>query len=184
MPVAIILRGDRATGGRPVHLYRSGDGANHKLPRRAPSAIPPTCTPTGGPTWNWTHMGIQAASISCISPSLCLVSSATGSGLAVIRNPSGNPRVKLTGVDHGAIPRVHCTPRPFCVAADSNGKVLRSTNPTGPRRAWTIQAVDRAGLDDVACPSTTLCIGVDRFGYVTVGRQAKRQTPNRSTTRV
>jgi len=67
---------------------------------------------------------------------------------------------------------VSCGSPTLCVAADTMGNVLTSTNPTGGPPAWTVAQVDAVGfVSGVSCPSASLCVAVDSAGYVLVGAQ-------------
>jgi hypothetical protein len=54
----------------------------------------------------------------------------------------------------------------LCVAVDTKGNALTSTDPTGGTRSWKITHVDDAVLWDVSCPSGKLCVAVDDGGNV------------------
>ncbi len=59
---------------------------------------------------------------------------------------------------------VSCASESFCVATDSYGHVVGSTNPTGGVSAWTTAAarVDHGG--PISCPSSSLCVVADGQG--------------------
>ena len=62
---------------------------------------------------------------------------------------------------------VSCPSATLCVAVDSSGNVVTSTNPTGGAAAWHIAHVDGDNrLSGVSCPSATLCVAVDSAGNV------------------
>lgn len=70
-----------------------------------------------------------------------------------------------------AITGVSCPSTGLCVAVDSVGDVLISTDPTGGTRAWTktYEGENSTGVESftgVSCPSTKLCIAVDSEGDV------------------
>jgi hypothetical protein len=44
--------------------------------------------------------------------------------------------------------------------------VITSTNPTGGASTWTIAKVDTAAIEDISCPSVSLCVAVDNIGNV------------------
>ena len=75
----------------------------------------------------------------------------------------GNPSVPIR--------HVSCPSTSLCIATDSNGNVLTSTNPTGGAGAWTGASVASGGyLVGVSCPSTSLCVVggfAGRFGVFT-----------------
>jgi hypothetical protein len=58
-----------------------------------------------------------------------------------------------------------CPSTSLCVATDSSGDVLTSTDPTGGAPAWdTADIADEDALPGVSCPVTTLCVAVDDSG--------------------
>ena len=62
---------------------------------------------------------------------------------------------------------ISCPSADLCVAADDDGDVVTSTDPTGGASAWTVTNVDGAKfIMDVSCPSAGLCVGVDNDGDV------------------
>lgn len=69
-----------------------------------------------------------------------------------------------------AITGVSCPSTQLCVAVDSHGQVMHSTDPLGGVAAWSHAArIDKAtqpgggyaGLAAISCPTTTLCVAVD-----------------------
>jgi hypothetical protein len=53
---------------------------------------------------------------------------------------------------------------------DSNGDVATSTDPLGGSTSWTVTSVDAAGgVNDVSCPTVSLCVAVDGSGDVVTG---------------
>jgi len=67
---------------------------------------------------------------------------------------------------------VSCPSVSLCVAVDSAGNVVTSTNPIGGRRAWTVTRVDRRiALNAVSCPSVSLCVAVDGAGNVVTSKR-------------
>jgi hypothetical protein len=53
---------------------------------------------------------------------------------------------------------------------DSNGDVATSTDPLGGSTSWTVTSVDAAGgVNDVSCPTVSLCVAVDGIGDVVTG---------------
>jgi hypothetical protein len=80
--------------------------------------------------------------------------------------PAAAARAQLTGVA--------CPSSKLCVAVDRQGDVVTTRDPAAPEPAWTVTAVDdhsttasfTSGLSGVSCPSVSLCVAVDRAGYV------------------
>jgi hypothetical protein len=64
--------------------------------------------------------------------------------------------------------QVSCPSVSLCVAADSYGQVISSTNPAGGTGAWRAArlATDGEILTGVACPSVSLCVIADSGGHV------------------
>jgi len=62
---------------------------------------------------------------------------------------------------------VSCPSASMCVAADSSGNVVTSTDPSGGSGDWTTAAVDQPeSLNAISCPTTSLCVAVDEHGDV------------------
>ena len=63
---------------------------------------------------------------------------------------------------------VSCPSPWLCVALDSNGQIVTSTDPTGGPSAWTSFGVDQGSADfsAISCPSAFLCVAVDDLGNV------------------
>jgi hypothetical protein len=60
-----------------------------------------------------------------------------------------------------------CPTTGLCVAVDTNGNVITSTNPTGGAAAWTVTHVDGVNpILAVSCPTTSFCVAVDEAGDV------------------
>ena len=53
---------------------------------------------------------------------------------------------------------VSCPGASLCVAVDTAGNVLTSTNPTGPATAWAVANLSGKGMGGVSCPSSGLCV--------------------------
>ncbi len=62
---------------------------------------------------------------------------------------------------------VSCPTASFCVAVDSQGYVMASSNPTGDASAWTSTNIDGTReIYGISCPSSTFCAAVDAHGNV------------------
>ena len=84
-------------------------------------------------------------------------------------NSSGFAAWRATSlpVSPRALNDVSCPSVSLCVAADNEGNVITSTNPTGGPAAWTLTHVDKNNsINAVACPSTSLCVATDNAGDV------------------
>jgi hypothetical protein len=118
-------------------------------------------------------------SISCASVSLCVTGNDLGSIVATTNPTAGreawptftvDPPVASPGPGN-TITAISCKLPSLCVAVDSAGHAVTSTNPTGGVNAWQVQeADDTIRLAGVSCPSTKLCAAVDSAGQVIIGR--------------
>jgi hypothetical protein len=127
--------------------------------------------PLTGSSWTVTSVdpGHTLASVSCPSSSLCIAVDEAGNA-AVSTNPEGaSPTWVVSHIDddvtstgaQAALDDVSCPSVALCVAVDSAGDVLTSTNPAGGPAAWTTSAVaGGTDLSAVSCPSTSLCLAV------------------------
>jgi hypothetical protein len=78
-----------------------------------------------------------------------------------------------TVIDHSApyhtgvrLTAVSCPSATLCVATDTVGDVLTSTDPTGGAGAWTVTPVVSGSLSGISCPSVSLCVASDTVGNV------------------
>lgn len=121
--------------------------------------------PSGGAS-TWTQTQIPGAQfiwdVSCPSTTLC-VASATGRGnLLVSTDPTGGPSAwSLDAVDGTTdLLAVSCPTTSECFAAAGyRGDVISSSNPTGGPSAWTVRHLALSGLQQMSCPSSSLCLG-------------------------
>jgi hypothetical protein len=65
-----------------------------------------------------------------------------------------------------AITDVSCPSTGLCVAVDSAGDVLSSTDPTGGAGAWIRASGVAEGFTAVSCPSIELCVAVGQGGVI------------------
>jgi hypothetical protein len=74
----------------------------------------------------------------------------------------------VTRVDNsGGLVGISCPSSSLCVAIDTAGNVVTSSNPTGGAGAWTGAHVDNSGgLQGISCQSPPLCVAVDSGGDV------------------
>lgn len=68
--------------------------------------------------------------------------------------------------DGQALGGVSCPSVSLCVAVDSGGDVLTSTDPSGVGSAWTLARVDGSRMGGLTCPSVSLCVALDDAGNV------------------
>lgn len=117
-----------------------------------------------------SHDGGLSA-VSCPTTRLCVAVDQAGYVITTTRPTGGKGSwSKAARIDRAPLTGVACPTTRLCVATDANGSVLTSTKPTGGARAWSRPGrVDSAagpdgaaaGLEGVACPSTSLCVAVD-----------------------
>lgn len=133
--------------------------------------------------------------LSCTSVSLCVVVDSAGE-VVTSTNPTGGAATWHTAmVDSGPCPAqgrcqpsryppaipldaISCPSISLCVAGDSEGDVVTSTDPTGGTGAWDVAYVDskayvgliapglQTSITSVACPSPSLCVASDESGGV------------------
>jgi len=63
---------------------------------------------------------------------------------------------------------ISCPSTGLCVALDTAGHLVTSTDPSGGAPAWQVSNLTKAGLDltGISCPSVSLCVAVDANGDV------------------
>jgi hypothetical protein len=114
--------------------------------------------------------------LACPSTELCL---AADSGGTVFASTSPTSPTSWSGryFDQPADPAsgpgiavnaLSCGSTDLCVAVDSDGGALSSTDP-GASGSWS-RAPMRASASDISCPSAQLCVAVDSLGNAIVGR--------------
>jgi len=71
-------------------------------------------------------------------------------------------------IDRASLHGVACPSRTLCVAIESTGRVIVSTDPAADRARW--RAIDSAGssgaMTGISCPSVRLCVAIDSAGDV------------------
>jgi hypothetical protein len=120
--------------------------------------------PIGGPS-TWTKLQIPGvpfiANVSCPSTTLC-VAAAGGGNLLVSTDPTGGPSAWSVDAVDGTVDltAVSCPTTSDCFAAAGyRGDVISSSNPTGGASAWTVRHLGLSGLQQISCPSSSLCVG-------------------------
>ncbi|HXJ64489.1 MAG TPA: hypothetical protein VNN79_12110 [Actinomycetota bacterium] len=124
--------------------------------------------PTGDPA-TWTAMKLPVhgtiSDIDCPAPTLCVA--AAGGALFTSSDPTGPPSAWKMSPHHAVA--VSCPTGHFCLATGPRGDVWTSATPTDPA-SWRRANVDGVvGVDAAACPSPTLCVGVDDDAYALTG---------------
>ena len=99
---------------------------------------------------------------------LCVGGDANGD---IVTSTSENDWLVPVNVDQSFYPRidgVSCPSVSFCAAADDDGNVMTSTDPTGGTSKWTPPADIDANfpLAGIACPSSGFCVAIDVYGQV------------------
>lgn len=123
---------------------------------------------------SWTSEHVDAAGghftgVSCVAfASLCVAFDDLGN-IAVSTEPL-EPGWTLTHIDTNGLTSVSCeiVLVTTCVATDTAGNVITSSNPSGGAGAWTTSSVDSHGLAGVSCAFgyevSPLCGAVDDAG--------------------
>jgi hypothetical protein len=112
-------------------------------------------------------------SISCPSTSLCVAVDTEGRAVISTDPTAAVPTWTATIIDTTSPPLVYpanpklygvsCPSTSLCVAVDSRGDVVISTNPTTATPTWSApEAIDSTSLSGISCPSTSLCVAVGR----------------------
>ena len=142
-------------------------------------------------TWNVTYLSTLederfSSSMSCVSQSLCVeFGTEVGCGVAcssagqVISStdPTGGESAWRTTFDVGAPIELSgpgailaggtCPSPSLCVAVDSAGNVITSTDPEGGTSSWRSSPVDVGrSLSAISCASPDLCVALDSGGNV------------------
>jgi hypothetical protein len=121
--------------------------------------------------------GRRIRGVSCPSAGLCVA--VTGEGYVYSStNPTGSGNAwRVADIDGDGrdthLLGVSCPTASLCVAVSgeryTSGKVLTSTNPTGPASAWKVTQLDETlDLRGVSCGTPTLCVAVAEQGRLLV----------------
>jgi hypothetical protein len=99
-----------------------------------------------------------------------MVDPSAGSTLGICQTPG-----YCFGQGSDGLSLISCPSSSLCVAADSSGNVLTSTDPADVANTWSLAHVDdniseacgfNACFQGISCPSESFCAGVDSAGYV------------------
>jgi len=100
--------------------------------------------------------------LNCVSTTACVGVDSTGHAFSSVTPATGGWTTVDAGVGGTSLNGVSCVPGGACVAVGNAGKVTVLSAIGG---TWTVHAggtIDGSNaLDDVACPTATLCIAVD-----------------------
>ena len=119
-----------------------------------------------------THASNVLLAISCPSVSLCAWPTTCGRALGsvTVRPVARHLGLDAHRADSNEAERVRRARRRspsgwLCVAVDSDGNVVTSTNPTGGTSAWKMANPDGTNfLTAVSCPTASECVAVDGSG--------------------
>jgi hypothetical protein len=147
--------------------------------------------PSGGPsTWTKTQIpGVQSIEdVSCPSTTLCVASTSSGQ-LLVSTDPTSGPSAwSVDSVDGTAtLGAISCPTTSACfVAAHITGgeDLITTSNPTGGAGAWSVRHIGLGVLEQLSCPSSSLCVAVASGGLlVSTDPAAGPWTPTNSSFR-
>ncbi len=116
----------------------------------------------GGKVWNVQYpTGTELTSVSCADVSLCITADTSGNVTAFtpVTVPPGHAKTIDAGNSLGAVSCVANTDE--CVATDSNGNALYSTDAGSTSAKWTSWTAEAGPSEAVACPTNTLCALAD-----------------------
>jgi hypothetical protein len=142
----------------------------------------------------WTVKNVDPAGsingVSCVSTSLCVAVDHAGnvltsttptepSSIWTIANVDKNPH---TQSGDNTIYSVSCPSVSLCVAVDSAGNVVSSTNPNAASPIWTVRSVEGNVIYGVSCASVSLCVAVDAGGNVVDSTDPNAESPTWNVT--
>lgn len=137
---------------------------------------------------SWILHGVEPAgrlitAVVCPTVQLCVAVDSRGDVLTST-HPAGPARLwRIKHVDptkgsvgrQSALYTVSCPTRKLCISFDSDGNLLFSTRPTGGTGAWKLVHLPGAAeAQDMTCPSTSLCVGLDDGNVATVTNPSRR----------
>ncbi len=128
---------------------------------------------SGRRTWRGLRRGLWLASVVAMVLASDLLATATPTMAASPLSWAGPVRAdnQPPFASPAAITGVSCPSVGLCVAVDSVGDVLISTDPTGGTGAWNKAHVGE-DFTGISCPSTRLCVAVDSEGDVITSTDA------------
>jgi hypothetical protein len=188
-----IFASSDPTGGSktwlPVNVNGQGQkGATHLISISCPS--PSFCAAVSGGSnnsngglvltstnpavgqWQTTQLGSQLdlRSISCGTPSLCVIA-ARGGRLFDSADPTGGASAwneVTTPAGSGDLEGASCVSTVFCAVGNMTGNILTTRNPlAGVGAAWNeANAGGSVQITSVSCPTESACVAVDNNGDV------------------
>lgn len=126
--------------------------------------------PGGGPgAWHWSEIDGDhgLAGVNCPSSSLCVAVDNDGSVFTSTDPADGAAAWSGSALGRGILQTVTCASAALCLIGEDGGRVLSSTDPTGGASAWHQATLPDPNSQDVlgaSCPSTQLCVVIDRGG--------------------
>jgi hypothetical protein len=144
-----------------------------------------TNNPTASsPAWsapNTIDTGHLLIGLSCTSTSTLFCVATDNDGNVFVSPTPGNPSAWSASVSAGGGSGVSCASTSFCVAigavhAQGLGNAVVSTDPAANNWSAPV-SIDGNPLEDISCPSTTLCVAVDLSGNVVIGHGAGAPPP-------
>jgi hypothetical protein len=160
------------------------DGAGDMLTSTEPTVQPPT--------WTMRNVDLSGpiSDVSCVASTFCVAVDHRGNVLTSTdpTEPSTwespvkidkNPRTE-SGAN--VIWGVSCASESLCVAVDSAGNVLTSTDPTAKSATWRVSSVEGDAIYGVSCPSESLCVAVDAGGNVVSSTDPNAPSPTWTVT--
>ncbi len=108
--------------------------------------------------------------VNCPATSFCVAGDDAGQ-LLTSNHPTGGSRYWVrTRLRRGyQLETISCASSSFCAGIDQKGRVLVSDQPGVPGPRWTLAPVGK-GITGVSCPSTRMCLLINRSGQLIVGR--------------
>lgn len=148
-------------------------------------------TPTSVGRAPFTQAG-PLSGISCPSTSLCVGVDTSGDSVISTDPTAATPAWTNNEIDplqyNGfqnfppGLNGVSCPSTSLCVAVDSQGLALVSTDPTATSPAWTTSTIESGfKLTGISCASTALCVAVDASGNAVVSTDPTATSPSWTT---
>lgn len=152
--------------------------------------------PGGGrAAWKVRRLREAADSVSCVKPSLCVITTQPGNVLTSTDPTNGRAPWRFRVVDAPALIRhapisvepVACASTHYCLHAFYTGiaQIGLSTQPTGGSRAWLgpVAAFPRAFLTSASCTATRFCAFAGNDGAVYTSTRAPTRRASWTTSR-
>jgi hypothetical protein len=147
-----------------------------------------TTDPSGGASaWRAVEIagGDPLDGVSCVAGSLCAAVDGSTGKIFVSDHPTASRSRwtaisadgEISGDGAGSLYSVSCPTASLCVALDSDGNAVTSTDPEHSAGTWRVAHIDSAEigcdlggcpavLGDISCPTANLCVALDNGGNV------------------